>query len=532
MPDIPSSCPETSVSATPCYSQETEVQTTERPDGLDPWTLDWLEIEDIEIPEGRARPLSSHHRIELLAESIARDGLFHPITVSRSGRLLAGRNRLAAMEMLGWKKIPVRVVTAEGLEAELVELRENLRREDLTAGQRARMEARDAEIKQELGEMYGHGGDRRSKQDQSPTVGLWSADAVDMEDQVATFPKRKTAAAVAAEQGIKRSTFFLHRSIANRICPDAWAMIDEISLEDNDLPNSTRQLEWLSKQKVDVQVEVVHRVATGPRNMTVWDADRERKQEAREQRTREAEEVDATVAKEIAAEVRSGEWWRLGAHLLYCGDSSSEAFVTAVPQVAFAFADPPYNAAVAEWDSDFKWRHDWLIDRASVVAVTPGIASLFQFARETKMPYLWSFAAWIDNGMARSPLGFGNWIYVSLFSHQSIHRKAQDFMRLSVSVGETDDTEHKGRKPAALVSRLVELFSGEGETLVDPFLGSGTTLLVCQRRGRRCIGADLRPEACTEIVARWEQMTGLTAERVSYAHSVRAEQRRLFVAGA
>ena len=42
--------------------------------------------------------------------------------------------------------------------------------------------------------------------------------------------------------------------------------------------------------------------------------------------------------------------------------------------------------------------------------------------------------------------------------------------------------------------------------MIDPFLGSGQTLLVCEASGRRCIGGELDPKFCSEIVSRWEAM--------------------------
>lgn len=241
---------------------------------------------------------------------------------------------------------------------------------------------------------------------------------------------------------------------------------------------------------------------------------------AAEQRRQERAEIAGAVdgadadATPFMPSVQPGEWWQLGAHRLYCGDTSHREFIDGIGQGAFAFADPPYNAGAAEWDMQFIWAHDWLHDKAPVVAVTPGIASIFEFARHTSMPYAWSMACWIDNGMTRGAVGFGNWIYVALFARKSIYRHAQDFLRVSIKASENDETVHKGRKPSELVARLLELFSKEGETVIDPFLGSGTTLLVAEQMGRVCVGGEINPEYCTEIVARWQDMTGQRAEKV------------------
>jgi len=216
-----------------------------------------------------------------------------------------------------------------------------------------------------------------------------------------------------------------------------------------------------------------------------------------------ATEYAKQAAVEAAKSVQPGQWWRLGDHLLYCGDSASDAFTLQVTG-QFAFADPPYNAGKADWDAGFKWQHDYLTEVADLVAVTPGISAIPDFIRSTAMPYRWSMAAWITNGMTRGALGFGNWIYVALFAEaESIHREMQDHMRISVSQA-APSTRHESRKPAELLVNLIEAFTEPGGTVIDPFLGSGTTLFAADQAGRKCIGAEIEPEFCAEIITRYQ----------------------------
>jgi len=214
-------------------------------------------------------------------------------------------------------------------------------------------------------------------------------------------------------------------------------------------------------------------------------------------------EYKKAAAIEAAKSVQRGQWWQLGEHLLYCGDSADEAFTSRLSGATFAFADPPYNAGKADWDQEFKWRHDYLAEAAEIVAVTPGISAIPSFLRGTSMPYRWSMAAWITNGMTRGALGFGNWIYIALFSQaESLHRDAQDHLRIAVSPAAVS-TRHESRKPAELLVSLLGTFTAEGDTVVDPFLGSGTTLFAAEQTGRRCIGAEIEPEFCAEIITRY-----------------------------
>lgn len=54
--------------------------------------------------------------------------------------------------------------------------------------------------------------------------------------------------------------------------------------------------------------------------------------------------------------------------------------------------------------------------------------------------------------------------------------------------------EHPTQKPEALIARMVLASSDEGDLVLDPFFGSGTTLRVCQALNRRSIGIELNPE--------------------------------------
>jgi len=56
--------------------------------------------------------------------------------------------------------------------------------------------------------------------------------------------------------------------------------------------------------------------------------------------------------------------------------------------------------------------------------------------------------------------------------------------------------------PEGLVSRLVRLYPFEGDVVLDPFLGSGTTVAVAKRLGRRGIGYEINPDLKAEITKR------------------------------
>jgi DNA modification methylase len=71
---------------------------------------------------------------------------------------------------------------------------------------------------------------------------------------------------------------------------------------------------------------------------------------------------------------------------------------------------------------------------------------------------------------------------------------------------------HPTMKPVGLVEYLIKNSSKQEDIILDPFLGSGTTLMACEKQGRICYGVELDPKYCDVIVKRWEEFTGFKAE--------------------
>ena len=74
---------------------------------------------------------------------------------------------------------------------------------------------------------------------------------------------------------------------------------------------------------------------------------------------------------------------------------------------------------------------------------------------------------------------------------------------------EDERTGHGTQKPVELMRRPMQ--NHESEVVYDPFLGSGTTVIAAESKGRRCYGLEIEPAYCDVIVKRWENLTGKTA---------------------
>jgi DNA modification methylase len=78
---------------------------------------------------------------------------------------------------------------------------------------------------------------------------------------------------------------------------------------------------------------------------------------------------------------------------------------------------------------------------------------------------------------------------------------------------------HPTVKPVALVSDAIMDVSARGDIVLDSFLGSGTTLIACERTGRTCYGIELDPLYVDTIIRRWQKFTGLSASHAASGRS-------------
>ena len=67
---------------------------------------------------------------------------------------------------------------------------------------------------------------------------------------------------------------------------------------------------------------------------------------------------------------------------------------------------------------------------------------------------------------------------------------------------------HPTVKPVAMVADAIMDCTARGDIVLDPFLGSGTTVIAAERTGRRCYGIELDPLYVDTIVRRWQAYTG------------------------
>ncbi len=273
--------------------------------------------------------------------------------------------------------------------------------------------------------------------------------------------------------------------------------------------------------------------------------------DAREKRSREeAFDLDAAwaAAKANPGAVR-GDVWRLGDHRVMCGDSTNSGDVArlmAGESARLMVTDPPYGV---EYTSPGKR------DPSGRLRYARGTRTIKNDDHGAEQPAFWEAALspWPLNGdayifspsgplmmdlaraVARCQIDHHQWlIWVKEklvpgrghyhYRHEHIFygwkgKSSWNGSRKEDSVWEearpAASPEHPTIKPLPLCERAIENSSQANDVVIDPFLGSGTTLIAAERTGRRCYGMELDPHYCRVVIARWEAFTGLSSEKVS-----------------
>ena len=188
---------------------------------------------------------------------------------------------------------------------------------------------------------------------------------------------------------------------------------------------------------------------------------------------------------------------------IYLGDCREIMPTLEGASVDVVLSDPPYGVGKAEWDKRFD--ASWLLQAGriarDVVGVMPGTSNLLSMPRGFGwFDYRWTLAVRITNGMTRGPFGFGNWFPCVVY--------ARDGVSLFQDNGVQDATEvvidgtmpdHPSPKPQRAINWLLSRLPGQ--SVLDPFMGSGTTLAAAKLLGRKSVGIECE-EKYAEIAAR------------------------------
>lgn len=260
--------------------------------------------------------------------------------------------------------------------------------------------------------------------------------------------------------------------------------------------NSLKDLKQLTKQTV---LEAHKDALQLKRSSSQEEAERTATYFRDKKNTKERQEQER-IERQMR-QVKAGDVWQLGQHLLYCGDGADDVFFKRVPEhCALAYINP---ARILQSPSG-GWNFDKLIIKAQVIAVTPELHELQHLLRLTQLPYRWSMSARLNKAEAL----FGGWIYTALFSQRAIDTRVADYW-------EIDSSDLKGNKTKDFLKHLLQNFTREHEVIIDAYGGIGTMLLLAEETHRTCYLAEISPALCKDLLEYWEDMSGGKAIKIA-----------------
>ena len=238
-----------------------------------------------------------------------------------------------------------------------------------------------------------------------------------------------------------------------------------------------------------------------------------------------------------------GDLYELGTHRLKCGDSTNPDDVAALLADAIPIlmvTDPPYgvnykpekkcdigenrknsgkvkNDHQFDWTESYKlfpgnslyiWHADRFTDKIKIHIESIGFKTFCQI--------IWAKPHF---SLSREDYHFKHepcWYAYRIGSNRNWQGARDQSTLWEIENNrklEDDSTVHSTQKPLECMARPIRNNTAEGEGVYDPFLGSGTTLIACEKLNRICYGMELDPAYCDIIVNRWIKLTGKKAKR-------------------
>lgn len=228
------------------------------------------------------------------------------------------------------------------------------------------------------------------------------------------------------------------------------------------------------------------------------------------------------IPENVETKCKEDDLWVLGDHRLLCGDCTIESNIDILmdgQKTDMCFADPPYNLGF-EYNShndsmqedeykDFclKWFEN--LKRVSdKIIVTPGTKNIAMWCNIN--PNLQGIGCWVKKNWITSCKisNLQQWEPI-LFYGPFTRSRHSDLYEINRTYQKDVNDKHPCPKQIELLDDIFNSYGGE--TILDIFMGSGSTLIACEKTNRKCYGMEIDPHYCDVIIKRWEDFSGKTA---------------------
>jgi len=247
------------------------------------------------------------------------------------------------------------------------------------------------------------------------------------------------------------------------------------------------------------------------------------------------DEVPETPEEPIS---KLGDIWNLGKHKLICGDSTKlETYekLFGDNKADLYLTDPPYNVAyVGKTKDKLTIQNDKQTDDEFIQFLNQAFIAVDSVLKMGGSFYIWhsdteglnfrlacieakwrlrQTLIWSKNSMVMGRQDY-HWQHEPClygWKEGSSHSWHSDRKQTTIIKHDrpTQSKLHPTMKPVGLMEYLINNSSKQEDIILDSFLGSGSTLIACEKLDRICYGIELDPKYCDVIVKRWEQFTGL-----------------------
>ena len=281
--------------------------------------------------------------------------------------------------------------------------------------------------------------------------------------------------------------------------------------------------------------------------LTGFDADELLEIMAGEETTSEGN-TDEDAAPEVPVNPVSKpcDVWIMGQHRLLCGDSTDAASydtLLGTERVAMIFQDPPYNVDYANTAKDkLRGTHRPILNDNLGDGFQDFLLAAFKpaLARCNGAVYVAMSSSELDTLQAAFRAAGGKWSTFIIWAKNTFTLGRADYQRQYEPIlygwpegatrhwcGDRDQGDvwhfnkprvndlHPTMKPVELVERAIRNSSRPSDVVLDPFGGSGTTLIAAEKSGRQARLIELDPKYVDVIVRRWQEYAGAQAVRES-----------------
>jgi len=233
----------------------------------------------------------------------------------------------------------------------------------------------------------------------------------------------------------------------------------------------------------------------------------------------------------IKTDIQTGDIYGLGKHRLMCGDATNHEDVLCLmngQKADMVFTDPPYGIKILTKKGKIGFRgkskptifapirgDDKPFNPSHLFDLAPKLVFFGANYYANKLPNSSCWLVWDKKALETQRLQFADCelLWTNIPKPSRIYRCVwRGFYR--EGEGNLTPRLHPAQKPLKLLTEVITDYTNNPDIILDPYGGSGSTLIACEQTGRHCHMMEIDARYCQVIINRWEKYTGQKAEKL------------------